>query len=764
MRAIKFGRTIEELLPAIDEGVEQRLECYVGVATRTQRKGSADAVGVVRSIRVDIDPKEVPLEASLEALRAFEPPPSLIIKTGHGYHAYWYLTKFVPAETIVSACQHVADKLPHSDRSVTDLARVMRIAGTPNVKGPEPLECHIVEHHPERTYTLQQFGDPEAKEAYVKQVSAGGRRLAMVRHVMGMIGLSTPDIRFLDNAVVLEGMCPACADRTCTTSSNPPRPGTAFIRVADLSLACKRNKCGAGSEHAGVNEYGESRGMPYREWLDRYYPQQAQAIVELLAGRNIKAKPAPTGESLLPVDKFPNLGELDIAEAFHEVYARKLFFDVDRKTWMHWSDGEGWLVDNAAAQSRRLFMDFVRFLEHEDPRGVAAIESKGTKDVDADYLTSMRHSKSVRGIGNVLNLLSSLQGMQISTRDILSTQPALFRAQNAVINTQTGATVENTPELFQLLRGGVTFDPNATHVRWSAFLERIMPDPAEREFLQRVCGYALTAHNTEQVFFLLHGTQGANGKSTFTSVLQHVLGEYAQTAPAHTFTENPKSTNSVGDDLADLAGIRGVFLPELKAGAPLNEDLLKRFSGGDSVRVRHLYGQYFTIRPTAKVMITSNTKPSLGTGGDALWRRLVLIPFRETIPPEERIEGLAETLITEEGPGILNWCLAGAVAWHRGRLNPPASIHKAKEDYRADEDPLEAFVSMYLRADPAGSVGGRQLHIAYTTFCEKVGVRPLDLRVFNERLVCRLPGVSKGRTKHGIEWRGLVMADTEGKR
>ena len=177
----------------------------------------------------------------------------------------------------------------------------------------------------------------------------------------------------------------------------------------------------------------------------------------------------------------------------------------------------------------------------------------------------------------------------------------------------------------------------------------VIPDTQERSFLQRVCGYVMTSHNTEQVFFILLGPSGANGKSTFTTVIQRILGDYAQTAPAHTFIETPRG-QTVGDDLADLAGIRGVFLPELKTGAAMNADLVKRFSGGDHLRVRHLYARYFTIRPTAKILITSNAKPNMGTDGDALWRRLMLIPFRETIPPEERIEGLADILIDEEGP------------------------------------------------------------------------------------------------------------------
>jgi hypothetical protein len=58
--------------------------------------------------------------------------------------------------------------------------------------------------------------------------------------------------------------------------------------------------------------------------------------------------------------------------------------------------------------------------------------------------------------------------------------------------------------------------PASPHPIWTAFLERIAPDPELQAFLQRFVGYSLTGLTGEHKFVFAYGT-GANGKSTFTN-------------------------------------------------------------------------------------------------------------------------------------------------------------------------------------------------------------------------------------------------------
>jgi putative DNA primase/helicase len=69
---------------------------------------------------------------------------------------------------------------------------------------------------------------------------------------------------------------------------------------------------------------------------------------------------------------------------------------------------------------------------------------------------------------------------------------------------------------------------------FEAFLKKITNADLELEaFLKRSIGYSLTASNEEQCFFIGHGS-GANGKSTFLNVVEHLLGDFAMHTPVST--------------------------------------------------------------------------------------------------------------------------------------------------------------------------------------------------------------------------------------
>src|SRR5262245_33145815 len=72
------------------------------------------------------------------------------------------------------------------------------------------------------------------------------------------------------------------------------------------------------------------------------------------------------------------------------------------------------------------------------------------------------------------------------------------------------------------------------HPAWTEFLERILPDPELRAFLQRWFGYCLTGLTTEHKFVFAWGT-GANGKSTMTDTMAGILGDYVTVADVGTF-------------------------------------------------------------------------------------------------------------------------------------------------------------------------------------------------------------------------------------
>jgi phage/plasmid-associated DNA primase len=108
---------------------------------------------------------------------------------------------------------------------------------------------------------------------------------------------------------------------------------------------------------------------------------------------------------------------------------------------------------------------------------------------------------------------------------------------------------------------------------------------------------------------------------------------------------------------------------------------------------------YFLTGCTGEVLAT-NHAPIVPAGDEALWRRLKVVPFRSCVPEDKRIDGFAEKLLHEEGPGILNWALAGCVAWQLQGLQEPPEVTSAIGEYRDSQDVASQFLSaFYDRVD-----------------------------------------------------------------
>jgi putative DNA primase/helicase len=103
-----------------------------------------------------------------------------------------------------------------------------------------------------------------------------------------------------------------------------------------------------------------------------------------------------------------------------------------------------------------------------------------------------------------------------------------------------------------------------------------------REFIRR--GIRIETVSTEsgsvseQCLFILIGT-GANGKSTFLKVLQHLLGDYAGAIPMQGLMEQRYGSQT--NDLAHLFGKRLVVASEGERGQRLAESKIKMMTGGD---------------------------------------------------------------------------------------------------------------------------------------------------------------------------------------
>ena len=300
-----------------------------------------------------------------------------------------------------------------------------------------------------------------------------------------------------------------------------------------------------------------------------------------------------------------------------------------------------------------------------------------------------------------------------------------------------------------------TLQPGAQCPTWLQFLEQATGgDAALVDYLQRVFGYCLTGSTQEHALFFLYGT-GANGKSVFVNTLFTLVGDYAANAPMDTFMETRGDRHPT--DLAGLRGARFVAATETEQGRRWNESKIKEITGGDRVSARFMRQDFFTYVPQFKLVIAGNHKPAIRNIDEAMRRRLHLIPFTITVPPERRDKQLQAKLLTERN-AIFEWGVRGCLAWQREGLRPPQSVLDATDEYFESEDALGRWLDERCVRVPSAKALTSELFADWKQWAEGAGEFVGSQKRFADLLLTR--GLEKWRNTVGLRgFRGVGLKE-----
>jgi len=396
---------------------------------------------------------------------------------------------------------------------------------------------------------------------------------------------------------------------------------------------------------------------------------------------------------------------------------------VPQSGWFVW-DGKRWARDPDGHRVTKLAEETVRQIYRE------AAEAN-TSDERNRLAKWAIVSESRQRISAMIELAAP---MCLAQPDEFDADDWLLNLANGVLNLRTLEFMPHDPNLKLTKLTPVVYDPIADCPKWKAFLQRIFNDNEQViRFVQRAIGYSLTGLTCEQCLFFLYGT-GANGKSTFLEVIRALFGDYAATAEFSTFVADRKS--SVRNDIARLHNARLVTAIEVGEGKRFAEELIKTLTGGDIIAARFLYREFFEFRPRFKVWLAANYKPEIRGTDWAIWRRIRLIPFTVTIPPEEQIPDLADQLKSELS-GILNWALEGLRDWLANGLQPPPEVVEATEAYRAEMDIVGLFIQDACILDPKAVTPSKTLYDAFREWCAENGYEPFGQNAFGRRLTTK---------------------------
>lgn len=210
-----------------------------------------------------------------------------------------------------------------------------------------------------------------------------------------------------------------------------------------------------------------------------------------------------------------------------------------------------------------------------------------------------------------------------------------------------------------------------------------------------------------------------------------LLGDYSATTTPETLMKQKYGGSNVEYQLAELAHVRFLSVAETKRGAELEEATVKHITGGDTINARSPYGRPFSYRPQFTIWMSTNHKPEIPDGSEAIWDRLRLIPFTQRFDGKKADTALPVKL-REELPGVLAWAVRGCVAWVEHGLGSSAAVDQATAAYRAETDILEQFFQDRCHFYPEAEVSISDLFGAWERWTDEMGEETGTKRKFTK--------------------------------
>jgi len=697
---------------------------------RVGERSKNATVSAVNCLYADFDAKDYgDKTATLNHVISLPVMPSVLIDTGGGYHAYWLLkdTLILASEADRQSAANIQANwaaFVGGDPGAKDLARVLRIPGTRNLKY-------------------------ENKPA--------------VKFVGQWVSLDLKyDLNYLDE--LSQPKTKTTPKQTAKRQPGSPKDaGTHWLEQARLRatvgtrnntgfwLACQLRDSGLAIGEAGPIMRAYAASVPG----DNY--SEAEALASLKSAYAQTARPPATGQGLgteiradIDLAKAPENDEtiriLLSQSRDHEGHANCVLslypdkFSFCREFGWMFYNGQHWQQQNAEERVERAIVETLK------ARRLLAVE----KEVEAIVKVTRATAANVKG---TKDLLKSLVLVKPSDFD---KAPDLLNCKNGVLDLRSGELIPHDHAQMFTYSLPIDYDPAASSKTWETFLHAVCGRDLT-EYLQMALGYSLTGHTWEEILFYIFGPT-RSGKGTFTETVLNMFGHgpIATESDFETFTAS-RTGDTQNFDLAPLKPCRFVAASESNKHNPLNPAKIKQLTGGNFIRCAFKHRTHFTYRPQFKIWLSSNHPVNVDVDDDAAWARVRVIHFPNSYLGKEDKTLKRRLSQPENLRGVLLWAAEGARRWYADKngLPYPETIQQATDTQREAQDFIQQFIDEECSVADDKYISIGNLHAAYKNWCNDNGVPPKHMKAFSLALVGK--GFKRTRKRlQGRQVRGIA--------
>ena len=223
---------------------------------------------------------------------------------------------------------------------------------------------------------------------------------------------------------------------------------------------------------------------------------------------------------------------------------------------------------------------------------------------------------------------------------------------------------------------------------------------------------------------------GANGKSTFLTVLENFIGkDNISKVPLQELSDNRFKR-------AELFGKLVNLFADLDNRALESTSYFKTIVTGDSIDAERKHQDPFSFRPFARLVFSANEIPRSRDKSFAYYRRWAIIPFEKQFVGVNDNKGLAEELTRPENlSALLNCALPSLKAiQQRQAFSEPGKVKEALNEYEKQNDPIKAFVADCCEFNATARVERGLLYDKFCQYCNETGFKAVTNRNFYQRM------------------------------
>lgn len=322
--------------------------------------------------------------------------------------------------------------------------------------------------------------------------------------------------------------------------------------------------------------------------------------------------------------------------------------------------------------------------------------------------------------------------------------------KNGIYNIETDTLEPFTPDIIVTNKINFDYDPDAYSELTDKTLNKLAcHDESVRMLLEECIGYCFYRRNELRKCFILTGEK-ENGKSTFLSMIEHLLGQeniasldLKELGDRFKTAELFNKLANIGDDIGSE------FIP--------NPAVFKKLASGNPINVERKGQDPFDFSNYAKLLFSANDIPRIKDKSGAVISRLVIVPFDARFSPDDPdFDPYIKYKLIKDEPMqyLINIGLEGLKRILRNRkFTTCEKANKALEEYTENNNPILLFFKEDIKIENEPT---SEIYRKYSEFCLENSFTPMSNIEFSKQVKKHFDFDIVNKTIKGKKYRVFV--------